>query len=180
MATEEAQDRDAKVALLDGTVKLAQTLKSIYGKEGDHLKNLHSISGTDQLLGRIDEFIVEVNEYSNVILEAWRHSHLRGHYINDIKATLDDIQKCFQKIQQKNGITLGFVKSNKKAKVSILHQTLQSNCAKLLASVTSQSKPLAHDLTAITEDMAMRQAIEKEYRDASDWYYGISRPKNYR
>jgi hypothetical protein len=121
-----------------------------------------------------------VKEYSNVILEAWRHSHLIGHYIKDIRSTLEDIQKCFQKIQMKNGITLGFVKSNKKAKVTILHQTLQSNCAKLLASVTSQSKPLAHDLTAIAEDSAKNQALDREYRDAMDWYYGISRPKNYR
>ena len=40
-----ADERDASVALLDDTVQLAKSLKSMYGRSGEHLKNLQSING---------------------------------------------------------------------------------------------------------------------------------------
>lgn len=134
------------------------------------VKNLFNFKEFFTLIRSIDEIVAEIEENYTHLCEVWKSSRSIRLYSNDIKLTLQNVEKTFETIESKQFLLL----SKKKYSSTLKHHQvlLQSLSSKLFLAL-SRFNTAAQSLPTV--ENVPDNSIQKAFA----YFYGILRPKNF-
>lgn len=151
-------------------IHTAKDLATDLRKLADEISLLPRIKGSDDLVRKLDEFLIEISQQESKILSCGKKNNvLVLMNLSNIITSLEDIRACFQDLSRSNSSLFILTSRKWTKKIQIVTQTFRSKCHQLMTSIT------LHILSTNEKD-----EIFYTLSSAMSYYYGIGRPKNHK